>query len=192
MLTEGSGDINIYSEGSVLLGLARILTTFGGNIVIWSQNGDINAVKGSKGTVIFAPVGVSYDEFANLTLSPTVPSTGAGIGTLRPIPGVPPGDVNLVAPNGTIDLGEAGVRASGNANLAARVIINAANITVAGKVTGLPTVVAPNVAAVTAANNVAGASTNVANEFARQQAAPSPTPGGPSIIIVEVLGYGGE
>jgi hypothetical protein len=191
ILTEGSGDINIYSEGSVLLGLARILTTFGGNIVIWSQNGDINAGKGSKGTVIFAPVGVSYDEFANLTLSPTVPSSGAGIGTLRPIPGVPPGDVNLVAPNGTIDLGEAGVRASGNANLAARVIINAANITVAGKVTGLPTVVAPNVAAVTAANNVVGATTNVANEFARQQVAPSPTPGSPSVIIVEVLGYGG-
>lgn len=191
ILTEGSGNINIYSEGSVLLGLARILTTFGGNIVIWSQNGDINAGKGSKGTVIFAPVGVSYDEFANLTLSPTVPSTGAGIGTLQPIPDVPPGDVNLVAPNGVIDLGEAGLRASGNANLAARVIINAANISVAGKVTGIPTIVAPNTAAVTAANNVAGASNNVANEVAKQQATTSQQPVDSSVIIVEVLGYGG-
>ncbi len=191
ILTEGSGDINIYSQGSVLLGLARILTTFGGNIVIWSQDGNINAGKGSKGTVIFAPLGVSYDEFADLTLSPTVPSSGAGIGTLAPIPDVPPGNVDLVAPNGTIDLGEAGVRASGNANLAARTIINAANISVVGKVTGIPTIVGPNVAAVTAANNVSGASTNVANELARQQVANSQQEVGPSVIIVEVLGYGG-
>ena len=191
ILTEGSGDINIYSEGSILLGLARILTTFGGNIVIWSQNGDINAGKGSKGTVIFAPIGLSYDEFANSTLSPTVPSSGAGIGTLAPIPDVPPGNVNLVAPNGTIDLGEAGLRASGNANLAARTIINAANISVVGKVTGIPTVVGPNVAAVTAANNVAGASSNVANELARQQVSGAQQEIVPSIITVEVMGYGG-
>ncbi|MBV8276067.1 MAG: filamentous hemagglutinin family protein [Verrucomicrobia bacterium] len=191
ILTEGSGDINIYSEGSVLLGLARILTTFGGNIVIWSQEGDINAGKGSKGTVIFAPIGVSYDEFADLTLSPTVPSTGAGIGTLAPIPDVPPGNVDLVAPNGVIDLGEAGLRASGNANLAARVIINAANISVAGKVTGIPTIVGPNVASVTAANNVAGATSDVANEVAKQQVANNQPELVPSIITVEVLGYGG-
>ena len=45
-----------------------------------------------------------------MTLSPTVPSTGAGIGTLAPIPEVPAGDVDLIAPLGTIDAGEAGIR----------------------------------------------------------------------------------
>jgi len=190
ILTQGSGDIDMYSGGSVLLGESRVLTTFGGNIVIWSATGDINAGIGAKGTVIFAPPGIVYDEFADIFLSPTVPSSGAGIGTLAPIPDVPPGDVNLVAPEGTIDAGEAGIRASGNANLAARVIVNAANISVAGKTTGIPTVVSPNVAAITAASNAVGSSTNAAEEIAKQQA--TQTQEAPaSVIIVEVLGYGG-
>jgi filamentous hemagglutinin family protein len=190
ILTQGFGDINMYSEGSVLLGESRILTTYGGNILIWSGGGDINAGIGAKGTVIFAPPGIVYDDYSDIILSPTTPSSGAGIGTLDPIPGIPPGDVNLVAPEGTIDAGEAGIRASGNANLAARVIVNAANISVSGKTTGIPTVVSPNVASVTAASNAAGASTNAANQVAQQQAnqaGEQPE----SVIIIEVLGYGG-
>ncbi len=190
ILTQGSGDIDVYSEGSVLLGESRILTTFGGNIVIWSATGDINAGIGAKGTVIFAPSGIVYDNYSDIVLAPTVPSSGAGIGTLVPIPNVPPGNVNLIAPLGTIDAGEAGIRASDNANLAARVIINAANISVAGKTTGIPTVVTPNVAAITAASNAVGSSTNAAEEIAKQQA--TQTQEAPaSVIIVEVLGYGG-
>ena len=190
ILTQGSGNINVYSYGSILLGESRILTTYGGNIVMWSATGDINAGIGAKGTIIFAPPGIVYDDYADILLSPTVPSSGAGIGTLDPIPQVPPGDLNLIAPEGTIDAGEAGIRASGNANLAARVIVNAANISVSGKTTGIPTVVSPNVAAVTAASNAVGATNNVA-----QQVTAQPTPGDqqgiPSIITVEILGYGG-
>lgn len=190
ILTQGSGDIDMYSEGSVLLGESRVLTTFGGGIVIWSATGDINAGVGAKGTIIFAPPGIVYDNYSDIVLAPTVPSSGAGIGTLAPIPDVPAGDVNLIAPLGTIDAGEAGIRASGNANLAARVIINAANISVAGKTTGIPTVVTPNVAAITAASNAVGSSNSVAQEVAKQEAAQSQEPLG-SVIIVEVLGYGG-
>jgi filamentous hemagglutinin family protein len=192
ILTQGSGDINMYSEGSVLLGQSRILTTFGGNILIWSATGDINAGRGAKGTIIFTPPGITYDNYADINLAPTVPSAGAGIGTLNPIPEIPPGNVNLVAPLGTIDIGEAGIRVSGNLNLAARVIINAANIAVAGKATGLPTIVTPNVAAITAASNTVGAANSVANEVAKQQAAQAQQEPIPSIITVEVLGYGGS
>lgn len=192
ILTQGSGNIDMYSEDSVLLGESRVLTTFGGNIVIWSEIGDINAGIGAKGTVIFAPPGIVYDNYTDIVLAPTVPSSGAGIGTLAPIPDVPPGNVDLVAPEGTIDAGEAGIRASGNANLAARVIINAANITVAGKTTGIPTVVSPNVAAITSANNTVGATNSAANDLAKQQAAASQNqPAADSVIIVEVIGYGG-
>jgi hypothetical protein len=190
ILTQGSGDIDMYSQGSVLLGESRVLTTFGGNIVIWSAGGDINAGIGSKGTVIFAPPGIVYDNYTDVILSPTVPSSGAGIGTLAPIPQVPAGNLNLVAPVGTIDAGEAGLRASGNANLAAQLIVNAANISVSGKTIGIPTVVTPNVAAITAASNAVGSSTNAAEEVAKQQATQSQEPS-ESVIIVEVLGYGG-
>ena len=61
-------------------------------------------------------------------MAPQTPAAGAGIATLNPIPEVPRGDVDLIAPLGTIDPGEAGVRSSGNVNVAALHVVNAANI----------------------------------------------------------------
>ncbi|UZE50488.1 filamentous hemagglutinin family protein [Rhodopseudomonas sp. P2A-2r] len=90
LVTQGGGNIQIYSQGSVLLGLSRIMTTFGGNIVAWSATGDINAGRGSKTTVIYTPPKRKYDNYGHVDLSPQVPSSGAGIATLRPIPEKPP------------------------------------------------------------------------------------------------------
>jgi Filamentous haemagglutinin family outer membrane protein len=75
------------------------MTTFGGNIVAWSATGDINAGRGSKTTVVYTPPRRVYDNYGNITLSPTVPSSGAGIATLNPIPQVAAGNINLVAPH---------------------------------------------------------------------------------------------
>ncbi len=188
VITQGSGDIDIYALGSVLLGQSRIFTTYGGNIVIWSEQGDINAGRGAKSTVVVAPQLLQYDDYGNINLSPSVPTTGAGIATLNPIPSVPPGDVNLVAPNGVIDAGEAGIRASGNANLAALAVLNAANIQVQGKTSGLPAITIPNVAAETAAAAAGGAAEQAAQSAAAQRAQTVL----PSIITVEVIGYGGS
>ena len=121
---------------------------------------------------------------AYLAINPQGLVTGAGIAALATIPGTPPSDVDLIAPLGTIDAGEACIRVSGNVNLAALQVVNAANIQVQGTSTGVPTVQGPPVAALTAASNTAAAS---------QQAAAPPPKGNdqPSIIIVEVMGYGG-
>ncbi|MFX4697695.1 filamentous hemagglutinin family protein, partial [Acinetobacter baumannii] len=70
---------------------------------------------------------------------------------------VPPGNIDLIAPLGTIDAGEAGIRVSGNVNLAALQVVNAANIQVQGTSVGVPVVQGPPVGALTAANNTAGA-----------------------------------
>ncbi len=89
-------------------------------------------------TVLYTPPKRVYDNYGNVTLSPQVPSSGAGIATLNPIPEVPAGDIDLIAPLGTIDAGEAGIRVSGNVNLAALQIVNAANIQVQGSSIGHP------------------------------------------------------
>jgi hypothetical protein len=170
----------------VLLGLSRVMTTGGGDILIWSAEGDINAGRGSKSTVVYTPPKRTYDNYGSIQLSSQVPSTGAGIATLNPIPEVPPGDIDLIAPLGTIDAGEAGIRVSGNVNLAALQIVNAANITVQGTATGIPIVQPPNISGALTASNAAGAA-------AQQATTPQQGPGNaqPSIIIVEVLGFGG-
>ncbi|EIP99047.1 filamentous hemagglutinin family N-terminal domain protein, partial [Opitutaceae bacterium TAV1] len=191
VVTQGAGDIQLYSRGSILLGLSRIMTTFGGDILAWSAEGDINAGRGAKTTVIYTPPKRVYDNYGNVTLSPTVPSSGAGIATLNPIPEVPPGDIDLIAPLGTIDAGEAGIRVSGNINIAALQIVNAANIQVKGSAAGLPAAVMPNLGAITAATNAANAATAGAMEAAAEARRSPAPPVMPSIIEVEVLGYGG-
>src|SRR5690606_28268123 len=46
VITRGQGDIQMYSRDSILLGQSRVMTTFGGDILGWSAEGDINAGRG--------------------------------------------------------------------------------------------------------------------------------------------------
>jgi filamentous hemagglutinin family protein len=188
VVTQGTGDIDMYADDSILLGQSRVFTTFGGDVLAWSATGDINAGRGSKTTLVYTPSKRIYDAYGNVTLSPTVPSTGAGFATLDPIPDVPTGDMNLVAPLGTIDAGEAGIRVSGNLNIAALHVVNTANIQVQGKSTGIPVVAAVNTGALTAASSAASAVT----QMAQQQVARNAGGGGGRhwIITVQVEGFG--
>ncbi|GJG96816.1 filamentous haemagglutinin family protein [Cupriavidus pauculus] len=191
VLTQGSGEIQMYARDSILLGQSRIFTTFGGNILGWSAQGDINAGRGSKSTVVYTPQRRVYDDFGRVTLSPTTPNTGAGIATLNPIAEVPPGDIDLIAPLGTIDAGEAGIRVSGNVNLAALRVVNAENIQVQGKATGIPVVAAVNVGALTNASAAASQAANAAQEAVQRERSAA-RQAMPSVFTVRVLGTGGE
>ncbi|MGJ7545355.1 filamentous haemagglutinin family protein [Variovorax sp. LT1R16] len=191
VITQGAGDIHIYSLGSILLGQSRIMTTFGGGILGWSAEGDINAGRGSKTTVVYTPPKRVYDQWGNVTLSSDVPSTGAGIATLAPIPEVPAGDIDLIAPLGTIDAGEAGIRVSGNVNLAALQVVNAANIAVKGEAIGIPTVAAVNVGALSNASAAASQAAGAAQEVLQRERVAA-RQSLPSVFTVRVLGFGNE
>ncbi|RTQ37370.1 filamentous hemagglutinin N-terminal domain-containing protein [Variovorax gossypii] len=191
VITQGKGDISTYSLGSILLGQSRIMTTFGGHIMGWSAEGDINAGRGSKTTVVYTPPKREYDQWGNVTLSSNVPSTGAGIATLAPIPEVPAGDIDLIAPLGTIDAGEAGIRVSGNVNLAALQVVNAANIAVKGESAGIPTLAAVNVGALTNASAAASQAAGAAQEVLQRERA-AQRQALPSVFTVRVLGFGDE
>lgn len=187
--TQGEGDIAIYSKGSLLLGLSRLMTTFGGGILGWSAEGDINAGRGARTTILFTPPRRTYDKYGNVQLAPQVPSSGAGIATLNPIPEVAPGDIDLIAPLGTIDAGEAGIRVSGNVNLAALQVLNAANIQVQGEATGIPVAVSVNTGALTSASSVSSAVANQAAQLA-ERARPQVRTEVPVIVQVRLLGFG--
>ncbi|MCV6392166.1 filamentous hemagglutinin family protein [Pseudomonas aeruginosa] len=191
VVTQGVGNIRSYALSSILLGQSRVMTTFGGDIQIWSAEGDINAGRGSKTTVVYTPPRRIYDAWGNVSLSPQVPSTGAGIATLNPIPEVAPGDIDLIAPLGTIDAGEAGIRVSGNINVAALQVVNAANIQTQGQSSGIPLVASVNTGALTSASAAASSATQAAEDVSRQQQAAA-RQRMPSVITVQVLGFGNE
>ncbi|EJL02445.1 hemagglutinin family protein [Pseudomonas fluorescens Q2-87] len=191
VITQGEGDIQLYAQNSILLGQSRIMTTFGGSILGWSAQGDINAGRGSKTTVVYTPPKRLYDTWGNVTLSPLVPSTGAGIATLNPIAEVAPGDIDLIAPLGTIDAGEAGIRVSGNVNIAALTVVNAANIQTQGKSSGVPLAASVNTGAITSASSAATSATQAAEDVARQQQNAA-RQNQASVFTVQVVSFGSE
>jgi len=120
-------------------------------------------------------------------------ATGGGIGVLITVSGVTPGDVDLIAPADTIDVGDAGIRASGNLNVSALAVLNSSNIQVGGASVGTPTVVTPsiNLGGLTVASNIAGAASATVEQAPVNSQPQANTVEMPSFITVEVIGYGG-
>ncbi|WHQ43790.1 filamentous haemagglutinin family protein [Alcaligenes faecalis] len=185
VITRGEGDIHMYSLGSILLGQSRIMTAAGGDILGWSAEGDINAGRGSKTTLVYAPPRRVYDAFGNVEITPDVPATGAGIATLNR------GDVDLIAPLGTIDAGEAGIRVAGNVNVAALHVVNADNIQVQGDAKGVPVVASVNTGALTSASAAASSAASAAQDTVARSRAEA-RQNLPSIVTVQILGFGDE
>lgn len=194
ILTESGGNISIYAQNDVEVGTSRIFTLHGGDEIIWSLLGDIAAGSGSKTVHAAPPTRVLINpQSADVQNDLAGLATGSGIGVLATLVGVPPGNVDLIAPVGTIDAGDAGIRASGNVNVAALHIVNATNIQASGSTSGVPAVAAPNIGGLTSASSATAASSSAASSVAagQQNATQTQVAEIPSLIDVEVLGYGG-
>ena len=178
------GDIRIFTDRSLLLAQSRVFTEQGGDILIWSSNADINAGRGARTTaeLPLPAYTCNLDFYCRVDNRGAV--SGAGIATLQTVAGAEAGDVTLLAPAGTVDLGDAGLRSSGNLVIAARTVANADNAQVGGTAVGL------RLAAVDAGSLSSGSSAAAA--ASQQAAALSNRPPGraATMITVEVYGFG--
>jgi len=198
IVTEAGGNINVFTDLNVDLGISRIFTLRGGDEIIWSTRGNIAAGSSSKTVQSAPPTRVLIDpQSADVRTDLAGLATGGGIGVLNTVAGVEPSDVDLVAPEGTIDAGDAGIRVSGNLNIAAAVVVNAGNISVGGSAAGTNpgAVAAPSVGSITSAANTSNAAASGDPSQQNRQSEetkPQDVVEEPSLITVEVLGYGGS
>jgi filamentous hemagglutinin len=185
VVTLGFGNIGIFARNDVVVNQSRILTFAGGDEIIWSTVGDIDAGRGAKTARSTTAPLVTTDVNANTKVTERADISGSGIGTVIGFGGVAEGDVSLIAPKGTVNAGDAGIRVSGNLNVAALFVLNVDNIKVGGETKGVPKQTVTIVPLVTETKDKA------ADDAVKDATGPAAGQGLPSVIIVEVLGYGG-
>ncbi len=215
VLTTAGGAIRGVSSGDFNINLGKVLTAQGGDILLFSSQGSIDAGRGAKTslstpppvrTPLFETVvidGVETQVQVGVKVSLPTSAAGSGIQTLSSDPdGLGPlatpkaGDVFLFAPAGAIDAGEAGIRSSGNIVLNAQTVLNASNISSSGSSQGVPVVASGSIASSLATSGAASDSgAKAAQDAAKNaaEAARAATATGvqkPNILTVEVLGFG--
>ena len=168
ILVLGQGAVEGFANESFEVNQSRILTLEGGDIILWASNGDIDAGKGAKSASGAPPPVINTDANGNLFVDPSNAVSGSGIGQLLTVPGISAGLVNLIAPKGDVNAGDAGIRVAGNLNIAAVQVIGASNITVAGTSAGVPTSEAGAFAgALSGANSMTDASKSVLSDLSQ-------------------------
>ena len=206
VVTNGGGAIRSVVGGDFTINQGKVLTTQGGDILLYSSGGSIDAGRGARTSISTPPptrtpitvdgviVGYVY----------TVPasSSGSGIQTLTSDPdgigprtAAPAGGIYLFAPAGAIDAGEAGIRSGGSLFINAQTVLNASNFSAAGPSAGVPVATAGSLATSLAGNgtannskaaeDAAASATNAARNAAAAEGLAKPT-----ILTVEVLGFG--
>ena len=145
MFTLGGGDIIGMARDNFDVFESRVFTVAGGDINLWSSLGNVDAGKGPRDAAVAAPpVLVVNTNTGIATLNFSASVTGSGIGALVTQPDQPPSNINLMAPLGYVDAGEAGIRAQGGSvTLGTNLVLNAGNIQAAGGISGGAIVAAP-------------------------------------------------
>ncbi|KJV07438.1 filamentous haemagglutinin family protein [Methylocucumis oryzae] len=193
IVVKASGDINAFVNDDFVVNQSRVFALGGGDILLWSSEGDIDAGRGAKSAISAPAPTVSFDEFGNLVITPSAVVSGSGIRTSATV-GNTAGDVFLFAPKGVVNAGEAGIGGN-NVTISAVSVLGANNIQVGGVSTGVPAASAGSLAAGlgnvsnlnASVNQVAQASADMSKDTQDDNADKSAKLG---VISVDYLGSG--
>jgi hypothetical protein len=197
IVAQKQGNVDILANGDVLVNQSRVFTLGGGNIAVWSSTGNIDAGRGAKSAISAPPPTIVVDAKGNVTIDVSSAVSGSGIRTIITAAGTSPGDVDLMAPVGYVNAGDAGIGSSGNLNIAAARVLGLDNIQVGGTSTGVPPETSGLGVSSLSAAGTASAATNTATSSVANQERASES-GAPlaqsalSWLEVFVLGLGEE
>lgn len=198
IITEKGGEIRAIADGDFQVNQSKVITQFGSDIAIWSTHGTIDAGRGSKTATSVPERIVQTDAFGNTIIEVKGVAAGSGIRAQSYDPDGPngpkvepkKGTVYLTAP--TIDAGEAGIEA-GDLFAVTQNFLNAINVQIQGTSSGVPIAATSSIAGVGAGlspDAVNSATQSVVNSVAQSANNSFVKPTLPSIISVDVIGFG--
>ncbi len=190
IVIQRAGHINAFAHGDFLVNQSRVFALDGGDILIWSSTGDIDAGKGAKTALSIPPPKTIPDPSGNGNLIIEFPPaiSGSGIRGAVSTPGREPGDTFLIAPVGVINAGDAGIGSAGNLTIAATAVIGADNIQVGGVAAGVPTDTGGLGAGLAGVGDIAATASKMAEDVTRGLT--EQKEGAEGFLGVEVVGFG--
>ena len=171
---------------------SRVFTLGGSNLMLYSALADIDAGKGSK-TSSSTPPPVIRIVDGKVTYDYSGAVTGSGIAALTATGGEP-GDVDLFAPYGEINAGEAGIRSAGRIFVGTPRFIGKDNTDAAGGIEGAPVASVGGISFTAPLPNDATGAGKQGDQLAdaASQSSDKKLVSLPSLISVEVVSLGDE
>ena len=197
VLVEQFGSVNAYVRDDFQVNASRVFALRGGNITLFSRDGDIDAGRGAKSALSSPPPRLeerfdvnpdgTVTSFFEIVFPPTI--AGSGIRNFAP-PGSLAGDVFLFAPNGIIDAGDAGIGTAGNFFAGAEQLLGADNVNVGGVAVGIPTDTGGLNFSISGTEVATGAQRSAGEQGQTLDNKDAVKDNELALLLVEVLGYG--
>jgi filamentous hemagglutinin family protein len=132
IVTSAGGGVSLVVRDNVEVNQSRVFTVGKGDLLMWSGQGNIDAGRGAK-TVTGAPPPVITVEKGVVKIDNSGSFSGSGIAVLNA-----DSTLDLYAPKGEINAGDAGIKSLGNAFLGASRFVGADNLAIGGVAVGAP------------------------------------------------------
>lgn len=132
IVTTAGGGISMTVRDDVAVNQSRVFTVGQGDLQIWASEGNIDAGRGAK-TVTGAPPPVYRLVEGRIVVDTSSSYAGSGIAVLDAS-----STLDLYAPKGEINAGDAGIKSAGNAFFGAVRFVGADNLAVGGVAVGAP------------------------------------------------------